>query len=54
VFNGPKAIKGSSPTYKENLIHAHQIWIEYNQLASDIDEKCKKNKKYKVMLYIFV
>jgi hypothetical protein len=48
VFSSFKAIKDTSPTYQKNIIHAWQIWIKYNCLARDIDERQRKRGKYKV------
>jgi len=43
----PKVIKGTSLTYLESFIHICQFWIEYNCPIGDIDERHRKNEKYK-------
>lgn len=48
LLNSTKAIKDTSITYRESLIHACKIWIEYNRPTSNIDER---SKTYKVTLH---
>jgi hypothetical protein len=43
----PRAIKETSLIYLESFIHTCQFWIEYNCPIGDIDERHRKNEKYK-------
>jgi hypothetical protein len=39
--------KGNIPNLLGKLHHMHQFWIEYNCPIGEIDERHRKNDKYK-------